>query len=134
MSEQDNGLQMAVNNLATEMRRANYLNAIGIGGGNTKRPTLYQEFGYPREITFNDFYNMYRRNAVGFAVVHRLLDGCWQDYPVIVDGDEAQEAEKDKLLGKESHQVHEEAMAEGEGCRPPQYGWALLRAAAAGER
>ncbi len=63
MSEQDNGLQLAVNNLATEMRRANYLNAIGIGGGNTKRPTLYQEFGYPRTITFNDFYNMYRRNA-----------------------------------------------------------------------
>ena len=94
MSEQDNGLQLAVNNLATEMRRANYLNAIGIGGGNTKRPTLYQEFGYPRTITFNDFYNMYRRNAAGFAVVHRLLDGCWQDYPVIVDGDEAQEAEK----------------------------------------
>jgi hypothetical protein len=94
VSEQDNGLQLAVNNLATEMRRANYLNAIGIGGGNTKRPTLYQEFGYPRTITFNDFYNMYRRNAAGFAVVHRLLDGCWQDYPVIVDGDEAQEAEK----------------------------------------
>lgn len=90
MSEQDNGLQLAVNNLATEMRRANYLNAIGIGGGNTKRPTLYQEFGYPRTITFNDFYNMYRRNAAGFAVVHRLLDGCWQDYPVIVDGDETQ--------------------------------------------
>jgi hypothetical protein len=37
---------------------------------------------------------MYRRNAAGFAVVHRLLDGCWQDYPVIVDGDEAQEAKK----------------------------------------
>ncbi|MFQ1373376.1 DUF1073 domain-containing protein [Klebsiella pneumoniae] len=94
MSEQDNGLQLAVNNLATEMRRANYLNAIGIGGGNTKRPTLYQEFGYPRTITFHDFYNMYRRNAAGFAVVHRLLDGCWQDYPVIVDGDESQKAKK----------------------------------------
>ncbi|RRE07589.1 DUF1073 domain-containing protein [Klebsiella pneumoniae] len=37
---------------------------------------------------------MYRRNAAGFAVVHRLLDGCWQDYPVIVDGDESQEAKK----------------------------------------
>ncbi|UTJ46595.1 DUF1073 domain-containing protein [Atlantibacter subterranea] len=94
MSEQDNGLQLAVNNLATEMRRANYLNSIGIGGGNTKRPTLYQEFGYPRTITFNDFYNMYRRNATGFAVVHRLLDGCWQDYPVIIDGDEAEEAKE----------------------------------------
>nr|WP_238406854.1 anti-CBASS Acb1 family protein [Atlantibacter hermannii] len=76
------------------MRRANYLNAIGIGGSNTKRPTLYQEFGYPRTITFSDFYNMYRRNAAGFAVVHRLLDGCWQDYPVIIDGDEAEEAKE----------------------------------------
>lgn len=133
MSEQDNGLQLAVNNLATEMRRANYLNAIGIGGGNTKRPTLYQEFGYPREITFNDFYNMYRRNAAGFAVVHRLLDGCWQDYPVIVDGDEAQEAKKTNPR-KERHQVHEEMVAKGEGCRPPQYGRALLRTAAAGQR
>ncbi|QDK20846.1 DUF1073 domain-containing protein [Leclercia adecarboxylata] len=94
MSEQDDGLQLAVNNLATEMRRANYLNAIGIGGGNTKRPTLYQEFGYPRTITFSDFYNMYRRNAAGFAVVHRLLDGCWQDYPVIIDGDKAEEAKE----------------------------------------
>lgn len=37
---------------------------------------------------------MYRRNAAGFAVVHRLLDGCWQDYPVIVDGDESREAKK----------------------------------------
>lgn len=94
MSEQDNGLQLAVNNLATEMRRANYLNAIGIGGGKTKRLTLYQGFGYPRTITFSDFYNMYRRNAAGFAVVHRLLVGCWQDYPVIIDGDEAEEAKE----------------------------------------
>lgn len=94
MSEQDNGLQMAVNSLATEMRRANYLNAIGIGGGNTKRPTLYQEFGYPQSITFRDFYNIYRRNAAGFAVVHRLLDGCWQDYPIIIDGDQSEESKK----------------------------------------
>lgn len=76
---------------------------------------------------------MYRRNAVGFAVVHRLLEGCWQDYPVIVDGDEAQEAKKTNS-GKERHQVHEEMVAKGEGCRPPQYGWALLSAPATGER
>lgn len=104
MSEQDNVLQMAVNNLATEMRRANYLQALMGPSGNTKRPTLYQEFGYPRQISFHDFYNMYRRNAAAFAVVHRLLDGCWQDYPVIIDGDETEEAEKtndwERLVGK----------------------------------
>lgn len=93
MSEQDNGLEMAVNHLATEMRRANYLQTLGMSG-NTKRPTLYQEFGYPQSITFRDFYNIYRRNAAGFAVVHRLLDGCWQDYPVIIDGDQAEEAKE----------------------------------------
>lgn len=93
MSEQNNGLELAVNSLATEMRRANYLQALGVSG-NTKRPTLYQEFGYPEAISFRDFYNIYRRNAAGFAVVHRLLDGCWQDYPVIVDGDLTDKAKK----------------------------------------
>lgn len=94
MSEQNNGLEMAVNNLATEMGRANYLRALAMPGGNTKRPNLYQEFGYPQQIAFRDFYALYRRNAAAFAVVHRLLDGCWQDVPFIVDGDEAQESKK----------------------------------------
>lgn len=92
MSEQNNSLEMAVNSLATEMRRNNYIQAITGMSGNTKRPMLYQEFGYPQQIEFNDFYRIYRRNAAGFAVVHRLLDGCWQDLPVIVEGEEANEA------------------------------------------
>lgn len=94
MSEHENGPQLAVNSLATEMVRAAYLQQFAGFGGNTKRPTLYQEFGYPKEITFNDFYNMYRRNAAAFAVVHRLLDGCWQDLPYIVDGDKRKESTK----------------------------------------
>lgn len=92
MSEQNNSLEMAVNSLATEMRRNSYIQAITGMSGNTKRPMLYQEFGYPQQIDFNDFYRIYRRNAAGFAVVHRLLDGCWQDLPVIVEGEEANES------------------------------------------
>lgn len=94
MSEQNNGFEIAVNNLATEMRRSGFWQGAFGMSGNTKRPNLYNEFGYPRQITFRDFYNTYRRNAAGFAVVHRLLDGCWQDNPVIVDGDKTDEAEK----------------------------------------
>ncbi|XUA17444.1 DUF1073 domain-containing protein [Citrobacter sp. OP27] len=101
MSEPNNSLELAVNSLATEMRRANYLQGnLGLSG-NTKRPTLYQEFGYPRSVSFGDFYNIYRRNAAGFAVVHRLLDGCWQDYPVIIDGNEAEEAKKTNAWEKD---------------------------------
>ncbi len=92
MSEQDNSLVMAVNNLAAEMRRNDYVRSLSAPGSNTKRPNLYQEFGYPQQINFKDFYGVYRRNAAAFAVVHRLLDGCWQDFPFIVDGDEAQKS------------------------------------------
>lgn len=92
MSKQTNSLEMAVNNLATEMRRSTYLRALGIGVGNTKRPHLYDEFGYPKQILFLDFYETYRRNAAAFAGVHRLLDGCWQDTPDIVEGDKSKQS------------------------------------------
>ena len=101
MSEQENSLELAVNNLATEMRRANYLHGLLGTSGNTKRPHLYNEFGYPKNLTFNDFYNMYRRNAVAFAAVHRLLDGCWIDNPVIVEGGEENEARKETAWEKQ---------------------------------
>jgi hypothetical protein len=37
------------------------------GTSNTKRQRLYQEFGYPLHLTFDDFYRAYRRNAVAGA-------------------------------------------------------------------
>lgn len=57
--------------------------------GNTKRTKLWEEFGYPREVTFDHFYKAYDRNAVAFGAVHKLLEGCWMDMPFIVDGDES---------------------------------------------
>lgn len=88
MNENDTRLVMAVNQLTGQIRRANYLGHFSPYNANTKRPTMYQEFGYPEEITFQDYYNIYSRNAAAFAGVHRLLDGCWQDIPDIVDGDD----------------------------------------------
>lgn len=94
MSKQNNSLELAVNDLATEMRRNNFMRVMGIGGSNTKRPHLYEEFGYPKQILFRDFYDTYRRNAAAFAAVHRLLDGCWHDTPDIIDGDASKESKK----------------------------------------
>ncbi|MGU0056806.1 hypothetical protein ACVXG7_19755 [Enterobacter hormaechei] len=48
------------------------------GTSNTKRQRLYQEFGYPLHLTFDDFYRAYQRNAVAGAAVTRMLDGCWK--------------------------------------------------------
>lgn len=133
MSEQDNGLQLAVNNLATEMRRANYLNAIGIGGGNTKRPTLYQNLATRARSPSTTSTTC----TAATPLASLWCIACW-----MVAGKTIRSLltvmklrrRRIQTHGKESHQVHEEAVAEGEGCRSPQYGRALLSASAAGQR
>lgn len=87
-------LSLAVNNAisAVARARANYASG-GIGTGNTKRPRIWREFGYPEVLTFDDFYKAYDRNALGGAAVDRYISGCWIDVPEIFEGDE--EADQD---------------------------------------
>lgn len=54
---------------------------------NSKRAFIDQEFGYPENLEFNDFYRMYKRTAAARGFVDRLNDICWADYPTFIDGD-----------------------------------------------
>lgn len=108
-------LSLAVNNAvrAVAQARANYMN--GFGTSNTKRPRIWREFGYPENLTFDDFYKAYDRHALGGAAVDRYINTCWVDVPEIFEGDE--EADKDgstawdnsvnKLLKKHWEQIKE---------------------------
>ncbi|WP_236942891.1 MULTISPECIES: hypothetical protein [Escherichia] len=69
-----------------ECARANNLDFRFYGTSNTKRKTLYREFGYPEVLGFDDFYRAYKRNAVARAAVRRVIDNCWQDNPEIFEG------------------------------------------------
>lgn len=100
-------LQLAVNhaiavntNLSTQ--RMNYV-SHGISG-NTKRERIYDEFGYPKNLNFDHFYNMYERNSIAGAAVDRMINGCWEDYPEVYEGDEVKDSEGvtawDKALSK----------------------------------
>ncbi|TBL47988.1 DUF1073 domain-containing protein [Obesumbacterium proteus] len=62
--------------------------------GNTKRTKLWDEFGYPETVNFDNYYRVYERNAVAHAAVHKLLDSCWTDNPTIIDGAKKKEAEE----------------------------------------
>lgn len=85
---------LIVNSL-NEIGRARQLYAAGMNkSGNTKHHHLWCEFGYPEHLTFDHFYNMYERNGAAFGSVHRLLDTCWIDNPVIIDGEKADKAKK----------------------------------------
>lgn len=81
-----------VNALAATVGRLRSMYA-GVNG-NTKRTKLWDEFGYPDQVGFEQYYRAYERNAVAHAAVHKLLDSCWVDNPTIIDGPEEKEALK----------------------------------------
>jgi hypothetical protein len=83
--------------------RLNNISRLFGGTSNTKRERLYQEFGYPVELSFEDFYRAYKRNAIGGAAVKRMLD-CWEDYPEVFEGDKSKDSTQltpwDKKINK----------------------------------
>ena len=102
MSELSNGEQFLVNALADALGRQRMM--YGARNGNTKRTKLYEEFGYPDELGFDQYYRAYERNPVAYAAVHKLLESCWVDKPTIIDGDENKESTEttpwEKAAGK----------------------------------
>lgn len=84
--------EQRASNASLEKERRGYLSSLFNGTSNTKRQRLYQEFGYPVELTFEDFFRAYTRNAIAGASVSRMVDGCWEDFPEIYEGDETKDA------------------------------------------
>lgn len=100
MSENKDEFEMLVNSI-TETVRNRMLYATGGMSGNTKRTNIWEEFGYPRNPTFRDYYSAYDRNAVAHAAVHRTLDDCWSDNPTIVEGEPRNENKVDTAWEKQ---------------------------------
>lgn len=103
MNESQMKQQRAANS-GLEKERQKALAGLFSGTSNTKRQRLYQEFGYPVDLCFDDFYRTYRRNAVAGAAVKRMIDGCWEDFPEVYEGDKTKDATKlspwDKRINK----------------------------------
>lgn len=90
---------------AAQINRRAYIQGGAGAPGNTKRLKLWEEFGYPRDITFEHFYKAYDRNAVAFGAVHKLLEGSWYDNPFIVDGDEANASKEQSAWEKKVNKM-----------------------------
>lgn len=73
--------QITVNSYDLACARAEF--AASWGALDAKRPTAWTQYGYPQNLTFDDFYRAYERGGVGNGAVHRILDGCWEDVPRI---------------------------------------------------
>lgn len=60
---------------------------------------IYCDFGYPDQLDFNNFWNMYRRFGMAKIVADYYPELCWVDSPVIKGSDQFN-SELDKLANK----------------------------------
>lgn len=88
-------LELAVNhamtvNASNQRSVASYLGQAAIG--NTKRTRLYEEFGYPDTIKFNEYLKLYERNSIAGAAIDLISNGCFEDYPEVFEGTKKDDA------------------------------------------
>lgn len=57
---------------------------------------IYSDFGYPLELKFSDYWNMYRRFGIASNVADLPVDTCWTTVPTI-EGSDAISSEIDRL-------------------------------------
>lgn len=55
--------------------------ASAIGLNTNNKHDHYGDFGWPSNITFNDFHKMYRRNGLAAAAINKTKLKTWQDDP-----------------------------------------------------
>lgn len=57
----------------------------GYFGGDAKHDRLYADFGWPENIAFANYYQMYQRNGLAYAAIIRPIETCWQEYPELLE-------------------------------------------------
>lgn len=85
MTENDNAAAsaLAVEMLVNAARRLDVMYP-GYFPQETKH-NHYKDFGYPVALTFQNFYDMYRRNGVGNAGVDKTIGKVWQGFPFLLE-------------------------------------------------
>jgi uncharacterized protein len=72
---------------------------------STKRDH-YIDFGFPKNLTFQHFYQMYRRNGFAKAAVNKTVGKTWQSNPYIQENDNAEDVTPlEKLIVKRFEKI-----------------------------
>lgn len=78
-----------------------FLDRYGYSAHGSKHSRIYGDFGYPANLDFYFFYNLYRRVGLAFAGVERPVDMTWLTYPKI----KLNETDEDEVFNRFARRV-----------------------------
>lgn len=92
ITKEDNAMTRMVNSIQHTLRRMGSSLNFGISpDGKRNYNTI---FGYGEDLSYADYYGMFRRSAIANAVVSKIAKACWNEIPKItVDDNEILEEE-----------------------------------------
>lgn len=62
---------------------------------DAKRATAWQDYGYPEQLEFDQYFAMFSRNGIARAGVMRHVEKTWETNPWIVEGEEGDKPRTD---------------------------------------
>ena len=63
--------------------RMNYSGVLGESYGGNR--DLYQALGYDKKLTYQNYYNMFKREDIGKTLIEKLPKTCWTNPPIVTD-------------------------------------------------
>lgn len=85
--QKKNDLLGMFNNMASLISRSSMASALGQSFNG--RRDLYETVGWKKELVFTDYLNMYERNGIAARLVDLTADETWRKFPVLHDGNDA---------------------------------------------
>ena len=77
-------LLSVVNGMTSYISRSSLQSALG-QSFHGKRD-LYEVLGWKKELVFNDYLLMYKRNGIAARCVDLRANECWRKFPILHDG------------------------------------------------
>ena len=65
----------------------NSIKTAVLGKTQNQTDTVYETFGYKRELSYDDFYRAYKRQDIARRIIDATVNFTWKDFPLIVDDD-----------------------------------------------
>jgi uncharacterized protein len=87
-----NQLAKIIANAASAGIRQDWANAKG--SGNQKQSQAWFDFGWPDQLSFDNFHKMYKRGGIARCVISTPPDVCWKSAPLVYEGKSSDDASK----------------------------------------